>query len=153
MVKHLLDLWMVKHLLQYVLNPAHSLDKVFHALSDPTRRAVVERLGRGPASVSEVAGPLAISLTAVLQHLQVLEQSGIVRTEKRGRIRMCRLDPDALSGAEAWFAERRALWDRRIDQLEEFLAEQQRELRAQREQKEPQEQKELQGAKERKREP
>lgn len=147
---------MVKYLLECVLNPAHPLDKVFHALSDSTRRAVVERLGRGPASVSEIADPLSISLAAVLQHLQVLEQSGIVRTEKQGRVRMCRLDPDALSGAEAWFAERRALWERRIDQLEEFLAEQQRELRELRAQQDAQkdEQNEGQNApKERKREP
>ncbi|HEV8637788.1 MAG TPA: metalloregulator ArsR/SmtB family transcription factor [Chloroflexota bacterium] len=94
-----------------------TLDRVFHALSDPTRRAMVERLGRGPASVSELASPLAMSLPAVVQHLQVLEASGLVRSEKVGRVRTCRVDPAALRSAEQWIAERRTTWARRLDRL------------------------------------
>jgi DNA-binding transcriptional ArsR family regulator len=78
------------------------LDQVFHALADPTRRGMVERLVRGPATVSELSRPLEISLPAVLQHLQVLEASGLVRSEKVGRVRTCRIEPDALRTAEAW---------------------------------------------------
>jgi len=85
---------------------------------------MVERLSRGPASVSELARPLAMSLPAVLQHLQVLEASGIVRTEKVGRVRTCRMEPGALRAAEQWISERRASWERRLDRLGEFLAEQ-----------------------------
>lgn len=84
---------------------------------------MVERLSRGPASVSELAEPLAMSLSAVVQHLQVLEASGLVRTEKVGRVRTCRIDPAALSLAEQWINERRAQWERRLDRLGEYLAE------------------------------
>lgn len=100
------------------------LDALFHALADPTRRALVDRLTRGPASVSALAAPLAMSLPAVLQHLQVLEASGLVCTEKVGRVRTCRLEPAALRAAEQWITERRALWERRLDRLGAFLAEQ-----------------------------
>src|SRR5919112_6762027 len=100
-----------------------ALDMVFQALADPSRRSMVERLSRGPASVSDLAQPLEMSLPAVMQHLQVLETSGLVRSEKTGRVRMCRIDPKALSRAEAWFAGRRASWERRFDQLGELLAE------------------------------
>jgi DNA-binding transcriptional ArsR family regulator len=99
------------------------LDLVFQALSDPSRRTMVERLSRGPASVSDLAQPLDMSLPAVMQHLQVLEASGLVRSEKTGRVRTCRIDPKALAGAEGWFAKRRASWERRFDRLEAFLAE------------------------------
>jgi DNA-binding transcriptional ArsR family regulator len=99
------------------------VDQVFHALGDPTRRQLVERLSRGPASVSELARPLDITLAAVVQHLQVLEQSGIVRTEKVGRVRTCRIDPAGLKVAAEWIAARRALWERRLDRLGEILAE------------------------------
>jgi DNA-binding transcriptional ArsR family regulator len=99
------------------------LDVVFHALADPSRRTMVERLSRGPASVSDLAQPLDMSLPAVMQHLQVLETSGLVRSEKTGRVRMCRIDPKALETAEGWFAKRRAAWERRFDRLEAFLAE------------------------------
>jgi len=95
---------------------------MFQALSDPTRRVMVERLSRGPASVSELAKPLPISLPAVVQHLQVLEQSGLVRTEKVGRVRTCTLDSGALSLAEQWINERRTQWVRRLDRLGDFLA-------------------------------
>ena len=99
------------------------LDLVFHALADPSRRTMVERLSRGPASVSDLAEPLDMSLPAVMQHLQVLETSGLVRSEKTGRVRMCRVEPMVLESAEGWFAKRRASWERRFDRLEAFLAE------------------------------
>jgi DNA-binding transcriptional ArsR family regulator len=99
------------------------LDVVFQALADPSRRTMVERLSRGPASVSDLAQPLDMSLPAVMQHLQVLETSGLVRSEKTGRVRMCRIEPKALETAESWFARRRAVWERRFDRLEAFLAE------------------------------
>lgn len=95
---------------------------MFQALSDPTRRAMVERLSRGPASVSELAKPLPISLPAVVQHLQVLEQSGLVRTQKVGRVRTCTLDEGTLSLAEQWINQRRTQWTRRLDRLGDFLA-------------------------------
>jgi DNA-binding transcriptional ArsR family regulator len=100
-----------------------TLDVVFQALADPSRRTMVERLSRGPASVSDLAQPLDMSLPAVMQHLQVLEASGLVRSEKTGRVRMCRIEPKALETAEGWFAKRRAAWERRFDRLEAFLAE------------------------------
>ena len=105
-----------------MLNQDPSLDLMFQALADPTRRSMVERLSRGPASVSELAKPLPISLPAVVQHLQVLEQSGLVRSEKVGRVRTCTLDSGALSLAEQWINDRRTQWVRRLDRLGEFLA-------------------------------
>jgi DNA-binding transcriptional ArsR family regulator len=104
-----------------VLNYSGRLDLVYAALSDGSRRAMVERLSRGPASVKELAEPLTMSLPAVLQHLRVLEESGLVRSQKVGRVRTCRLEPAALAPAEQWIAERRSLWADRIDRLEEFL--------------------------------
>jgi DNA-binding transcriptional ArsR family regulator len=101
---------------------AASLDRMFQALADPTRRAVVERLCRGPASVSDLAEPLDMTLSAVVQHLNVLEASGLVRTEKVGRVRTCRVEPAALGMAETWLRDRRALWERRLDRLGEYLA-------------------------------
>ena len=97
------------------------LDRTFHALSDPTRRAMVQRLSRGPASVSELAKPLEISLPAVMQHLQVLEASGIVRTSKVGRVRTCTVEPKMLTLAEHWIAARRAQWERKLDRLADYL--------------------------------
>jgi DNA-binding transcriptional ArsR family regulator len=102
-------------------NPA-PLDLMFHALSDPTRRAMVERLTQGPASVSELARPLPMSLPAVVQHLRVLEASGLVRSEKVGRVRTCRIEPVALGTAEDWISARRTAWERRLDRLGKFLA-------------------------------
>jgi DNA-binding transcriptional ArsR family regulator len=99
-----------------------SLDQVFHALADPTRRGMVERLVRGPATVSELSRPLDRSLPAVLQHLQVLEASGLVRSEKAGRVRTCRIEPDALRAAEAWVAGQRTAWETRLDRLGDYLA-------------------------------
>jgi DNA-binding transcriptional ArsR family regulator len=100
-----------------------SLDRVFQALADPTRRRVVERLTRGPASVSELAKPLDMTLSAVVQHLAVLETSGLVRSEKVGRVRTCRVEPAALRLAEQWITDRRATWERRLDRLGDLLAE------------------------------
>jgi len=105
-----------------MLNQVADLDRVFQALADPGRRLMVERLSRGPASVSELGQPLAMSLAAVVQHVQVLEASGLVRTQKVGRTRTCRIEPAALRSAEAWIAERRTLWERRLDRLGEYLA-------------------------------
>ncbi|MBI1359184.1 MAG: metalloregulator ArsR/SmtB family transcription factor [Alphaproteobacteria bacterium] len=98
-----------------------ALDRTFHALSDPTRRAMVQRLSRGPATVSELARPLTISLPAVVQHLQVLENCGVIRSEKVGRVRTCAIEPNALSAAERWISDRRQLWERRLDRLADFL--------------------------------
>ena len=100
-----------------------ALDRVFHSLADPSRRAIVERLCRGPASVKELAQPLAMSLPAVLQHLQLLEASGLVKSEKAGRVRTCRIEPAALRGAEDWIAGRRTHWERRLDGLAAYLGE------------------------------
>jgi len=99
------------------------LDRTFHALSDPTRRAMVQRLSRGPATVSELAKPLSISLPAVMQHLAVLEASGVVTSRKEGRVRTCQVEPKALTAAERWIADRRQLWERRLDRLGEYLDE------------------------------
>jgi DNA-binding transcriptional ArsR family regulator len=113
----------VLYILKHMLNQNASLDLMFHALADPTRRAMVERLSRGPASVSELAKPLTMSLPAVVQHLQVLEASGLVQSEKVGRVRTCRIEPKALRTAEEWIAERRTSWERRLDRLGDYLAE------------------------------
>lgn len=106
-----------------MLDQGAALDQVFQALADPTRRAMIARLSRGPASVSQLAGPLPMTLAAVVQHLQVLEQSGVVRTEKVGRVRTCRLDDRGLAAAEGWISQRRAAWERRLDRLGELLGE------------------------------
>ena len=102
---------------------AGALDRIFHALSDPSRRAMLERLTRGPASVNELAAPLTMSLPAVVQHLQVLEASGLVKTEKIGRVRSCTLDTSAMSQAERWINDRRTQWERRLDRLAAYLDE------------------------------
>jgi DNA-binding transcriptional ArsR family regulator len=104
-----------------MLNQAVAPQPVFHALADPTRRLIVERLAKGAASVSELARPLAISLPAVLQHLGVLEASGLVGSEKVGRVRTCHIEPAALRTAEQWIAGRRADWEERLDRLGEYL--------------------------------
>ncbi len=94
---------------------------MFQALADPGRRAMIERLTRGPASVSELARPMAMSLPAVVQHLQVLEASGLVKTEKVGRVRTCQIETRALREAEQWIAERRSSWEQRLDRLGDYL--------------------------------
>lgn len=106
-----------------MLNQQPNLDLMFQALADPTRRGIVERLSRGPASVSELAQPFSMSLPAVVQHLQMLEASGLVRSEKVGRVRTCRIEPEALSMAEKWINDRRIAWMGRLDRLGAFLAE------------------------------
>ena len=100
-----------------------SIHRVFHALGDPTRRIIMEKLSAGPVSVSHLADPLKMSLAAVVQHLQVLEESGLVRTEKTGRVRTCRIEPAGLAIAEQWIADLRSLWDKRLDRLGDLLAE------------------------------
>ena len=110
-------------ILKFMLNQVADLDRVFHALADPGRRSMLERLSKGPASVSELGKPLAMSLAAVVQHVQVLEESGLVRSQKLGRTRTCSLNPATLRSAEHWISERRTLVERRLDRLGEYLAE------------------------------
>jgi DNA-binding transcriptional ArsR family regulator len=110
-------------MLKHVLNQLADLDRVFQALADPGRRLMLERLSEGPASVSELGRPLAMSLAAVVQHVQVLEASGLVRSQKTGRTRTCSLNPTALRSAEHWISERRSLVERRLDRLGDYLAE------------------------------
>lgn len=110
-------------IVKHMLNQHLSLDLAFQALADPTRRAIVERLARGPASVSDLARPLSMSLPAVMQHLSVLNASGLVVSEKIGRVRTCRIEPRALSEAEEWISNRRTEWERRLDRLEDYLTE------------------------------
>ncbi len=100
---------------------ADPLDEVFRALADPTRRAVVERLSRGPASTSDLARPFSMALPSFTQHMAVLERCGLVASQKRGRIRTYRLAGDHLAAAEGWLAARRNVWETRLDQLDEFL--------------------------------
>jgi DNA-binding transcriptional ArsR family regulator len=100
-----------------------SLDRMFQALADPARRGMLERLCRGPATVSELAAPLPMSLPAVIQHLRLLEASGLVRSKKTGRVRTCRIEPAGLSLAEQWLNERRSIWQDRLDRLDDYLAE------------------------------
>jgi DNA-binding transcriptional ArsR family regulator len=106
-----------------MLHQREPVDRVFHALADPSRRAIVERLSREPVSVSRLAEPLPMSLPAVLQHLQVLEASGLIRSEKVGRVRTCRIEPPALRLVEQWIGERRSSWERRLDRLGDYLDE------------------------------
>lgn len=100
-------------------------DLLFAALADPNRRAMVDRLTRGPASVSDLARPLEISLPAAVQHLHVLEASGLVRSQKLGRVRTCTIEPKALQSAEQWISQRRTVWEESLDRLGEYLAEDQ----------------------------
>jgi DNA-binding transcriptional ArsR family regulator len=104
-----------------MLNHQDSLDLAFHALSDRTRRAILSRLAGGPAALSELARPLAMSLPAVMQHVGVLENAGLVRSEKQGRVRTCQLEPLALSLAEQWIHERRSELEKRLDRLGDYL--------------------------------
>jgi DNA-binding transcriptional ArsR family regulator len=102
------------------------IDQVFHALGDPTRRAILEKLSEAPTSVTNLAAPLNVTPTAVIQHLQILEQSGLVHTEKLGRIRTCRLQTTGIEVAQKWLSARRTIWDRRLDKLATLLAEEQK---------------------------
>ena len=103
-----------------------SVDGVFHALGDPTRRAILERVSEGPISVSSLAKPLRITLAATVQHLQVLEKSGLVHTTKVGRVRTCRMEPKGLSVDEQWINARRSLWEKRFDRLGDLLGEEEK---------------------------
>jgi DNA-binding transcriptional ArsR family regulator len=102
---------------------SEKIDRVFQALGDPTRRAMMERLSAGPISVSRLAEPFDMSLAAVVQHLQILEESGLVRTEKVGRVRTCSIDPRGLAVAASWIGERRSIWEKRLDRLGDLLGE------------------------------
>lgn len=104
-----------------MLNKKRPLNLAFQALADPTRRSMLVRLARGPATVSELARPLSISLPAVMQHLTVLEDSGLVRSEKSGRVRTCQIEPSALGQVERWLHERRLEWESRFDQFANYL--------------------------------
>ena len=106
-----------------MLNDAPDLDRVFHALADPGRRLMLERLSEGPASVSELGRPLTMSLAAVVQHVQILEGSGLVRTQKLGRTRTCSLNTVTLRSAERWISERCIFVERYLDRLGQYLAE------------------------------
>lgn len=105
-----------------MLNDSLALDRAFSALSDPVRRGMLARLSHGPASVSDLAKPLPISLPAVLQHLKAMEQSGLVHSEKKGRVRTVRLDAKTLAFAESWIAERRTEWEAQLDRFEDYLS-------------------------------
>lgn len=113
--------WRVEDTLMATAIP--NVDAVFHALGDATRRAMLEKLSRGPLSVTRLAEPFSVSLAAIVQHLQVLEESGLVRTEKVGRVRTCRVESAGLSVAERWVNECRLVWERRLDRLGELLEE------------------------------
>lgn len=104
-------------------NHRANVERIFHALGDSRRRAIIERLSEGPASVSRLAKPLNITLAAVVQHLQVLEECGLIHSEKIGRVRTCRMEPKGLTVLERWVNERRSLWEKRFDRLGNLLAE------------------------------
>jgi DNA-binding transcriptional ArsR family regulator len=106
-----------------MLDQTISLDRTFQALADKSRRSMVERLTLGPASVSELAAPLTMSLAAVVQHVQILEACGVVKTEKVGRTRMCRIEAAAMTAAEQWITDRRRSWEARLDRLGDVLNE------------------------------
>jgi DNA-binding transcriptional ArsR family regulator len=113
----------IKSQIKSQIDPAINSDRLFHALGDPTRRAILDRLSHGPLSVSALAAPFEITLTAVAQHLQILEESRLVHTEKLGRVRTCRIEPTGFSALEQWIRDHRSLWQRRLDQLSDLLAE------------------------------
>lgn len=106
-----------------MVNNAPQLDCVFQALADPTRRAVLRRLGSGPTAVSELAQPFSMALPSFMQHLDVLEKCGLVHSQKAGRVRTYQITPEPLQAAEGWMAEQRSLWERRLDQLDDYLME------------------------------
>lgn len=102
-------------------NKHEALDRAFGALSDPTRRAIVMRLTSGPASVGELSEPFAMTMPTLLQHIRVLEKSGLIETEKTGRVRTCTLQAKALAGTEQWLASQRAAWEQRLDRMESYV--------------------------------
>jgi DNA-binding transcriptional ArsR family regulator len=109
-------------ILRRMPNQSKAMDRVFHALADASRRSVVQRLSRAPATVSELADPLRMALPSVMQHLRVLEESGLIRTEKVGRVRTCHIELKALTAAEQWIAAQRTMWDQRLDRLGALFA-------------------------------
>jgi DNA-binding transcriptional ArsR family regulator len=111
-------------MVKYVLDRSDALDRAFHALSDPSRRQMIDRLAQGPTSVSELARPLQMTLAAVVQHVQVLESSGLIESRKTGRVRTCSINQDALRSTEQWLTDRRTVWQRRLDRLGMVLDEQ-----------------------------
>ena len=100
-----------------------AIDRVFHALGDPTRRAMLEKLSQGPISVSALAEPFDMTLAAIVQHLQILEESSLIRTQKTGRVRTCQIEPKGFALVEKWITDRRLLWERRFDRLGAMLSE------------------------------
>ena len=104
-----------------MVNHSVSLDRVFYALSDPSRRSMIEALSGKEASVSELARPFKMSMAAVVQHIQILEESGLIRTHKVGRVRTCRIEPRSLEMIESWLSQRRRFWEKNLDRLDEFL--------------------------------
>jgi DNA-binding transcriptional ArsR family regulator len=110
-----------KRIVKLMINQSADVDRLLHALADPTRRQIVERLGSGPASVTALAAPLPMSLPGVVQHLRVLEESGLIASQKVGRVRTCSLDLERLETVQAWITARRATWDRRLDRLGDVL--------------------------------
>jgi DNA-binding transcriptional ArsR family regulator len=118
-----IDLSIDFHIIRQMPNKQNQLDHVFHALADPTRRAVLERLSRGPASVMELAEPFNMALPSFVQHLNVLEQSGLISSKKAGRIRTCKIAPQSMKNAERWLTEQREFWERRLNQLDDYVRE------------------------------
>ncbi|WP_417483979.1 ArsR/SmtB family transcription factor [Maricaulis salignorans] len=102
-------------------NYSDDLDHTFRALADPTRRAVIARLIQGPASVSELAEPFDMAMPSLMQHLRVLESGGLIRSSKQGRVRTCHIEPVQLQRAQDWIARQRALWEGRLDRLDDYL--------------------------------
>lgn len=115
-----------------MLNNSQSLDRIFYALSDPSRRSMIEHLGKKEASVSELAEPLNMSMAAVVQHIQILEESGLISTRKTGRVRTCRIEPRSLETIEGWLTQRRKFWEKNLDNLGEFLERTQKERKQKR---------------------
>jgi DNA-binding transcriptional ArsR family regulator len=103
--------------------PDVNIDRLFHALGDPTRRAILDALVEKPASVSKLAEPLGVTLTAVMQHLEILESAGLVRTEKVGRVRTCRMEGAGFRALEQWIRDHRTAWERKLDRLGEMMGE------------------------------
>lgn len=110
-----------------MLNHSASLDRIFYALSDQSRRSIVEQLSKKEASVSELAQPFKMSMAAVVQHIQILEESGLIRTHKTGRVRICQIEPRSLEVIESWLSQRRRFWEKNLDRLGEFLERTQKE--------------------------
>ncbi|GLQ90765.1 transcriptional regulator [Dyella flagellata] len=113
--------WMAGTIVSHMANNAMALDSIFQALADPTRRAVLQRLGRGPATVGELAEPFQMALPSFMKHVGILERTGLIRSRKSGRIRTCTLEHKNLAAAERWFADQRAIWASRYQNLDSLL--------------------------------